>query len=210
MLRPPSVMEDTVKGPAVSTLTSAARVSLKLCPGVKVPADVGVRLTAVVAGGGGEVTLVHAENSEVVPPASVAVDVIAFPAAGPETIWVNDALPFTSVVRGAEPRKIAPSPFPLPLQDVLEKNSIENDAFAVLFSVPLIVVLPMGSSWADVRTGKLLAPPGVFGLTPAGVRSIPIPAWPEIEFKLRVLPVPAAAPEKMPTEMPTVVAVVLP
>src|ERR1700745_2191937 len=45
MLRPLRVMDVTLKGPGVNTVTSAARVSLKLCPGVKAPADVGVRLT---------------------------------------------------------------------------------------------------------------------------------------------------------------------
>src|ERR1700730_16309337 len=142
-------MEDTVKGPGVSTLTSAARVSLKLCESIKVPADAGVRLTTVAAVDG-----MHAENSDVLPPASVAVDVIPAAAAGPTTEKLKDTFPLASVVTLVEPRKVAPSPYPLALQDRLEKNSIMNAAPGALFSVPLIVVVPL-TSCSDVMTGKL-------------------------------------------------------
>jgi hypothetical protein len=96
----------------------------------------------------------HAENSEVVPLASVAVAVIAFPSAGPVTGKLNGAFPLASVGTVVDTRKVAPSPYPLVLQDTFEKNSIVNVALAVLFNVPVIVVVPV-ANWADVMTGKL-------------------------------------------------------
>ena len=46
---------------------------------------------------GDQLTGLHAENSDVVPNASVDVDVIAFPTAGPATVNTNPALPLASV-----------------------------------------------------------------------------------------------------------------
>lgn len=97
----------------------------------------------------------HAENSEVVPLASVAVAVITSPADGPTVTKLNVAFPSPLVVVVIDPRKTAPSPFPLGLQDWLEKNSIVNVAFAVLLSVPAICVLLLVFSKAEVMTGKL-------------------------------------------------------
>ena len=88
------------------------------------------------------------------PLASVAVDVIVLPATRPATVTLNDALPLASVVTDVGPdvgtRKVAPSPFPLPLQPVFEKNSMVNFALAGPFSVPVIVPL---ATWADEITG---------------------------------------------------------
>ena len=77
-------------------------------------------------------------------------------------------------------------------------------ALGTPFSVPVIVVVPF-ATWAEVMTGKLIPPP-----IPGGAMSIPSPPWPEIEFWLNVLPVPAPKEAKMPSEMPTVVALALP
>ena len=110
----------------------------------------------------GQFTATHAENSDVVPLMSADVAVMAFVATKPETGTLNDALPLASVVTDVDPRKVAPSPFPLPLQDVFEKNSIVNVALAVLFNVPIMVGV---ADCAEVMTGKLLAPPGWFALT---------------------------------------------
>jgi hypothetical protein len=102
----------------------------------------------------GQFTATQAENSDVVPLESVAVAVMEFPTAGPETGTLNDALPLPSVVTDIDPRKIAPSPNPLPLQDVLEKNSIVNVVLAVLLRLPVIVVLPLPlSNVAVAMTG---------------------------------------------------------
>jgi hypothetical protein len=92
----------------------------------------------------------HAENSDVVPVASVDVAVIVLPATRPATGAANTTLPVPSVVTDVDRRKTAPSPFPLALQPEFEKNSIVNVALAGPFSVPLIVPL---ATWADVMTG---------------------------------------------------------
>jgi hypothetical protein len=90
----------------------------------------------------GQLTGLQAENGDVVPLESVAVAVMTFPTAGPATVKVNvGVLPVASVVTDVDPRKVAPSPFPLVLQAVLEKNSIVNVVLAVLVRLPVIVVL---------------------------------------------------------------------
>ena len=103
----------------------------------------------------GQFTATQAENSDVVPFESVAVAVMEFPTAGPETWKLIGALPLASVVTDIDPRKIAPSPNPLALQDVLEKNSIVNAVLAVLLErLPVIVVIPLPLSNVGVaRTG---------------------------------------------------------
>jgi hypothetical protein len=104
----------------------------------------------------GQLTGLQAENSDVVPPESVAVAVMEFPTAGPATEKVNvGVLPLASVATGIDPRKIAPSPDPLALQDVLEKNSIVNVVLAVLLTrLPVIVVVPLPlSNVAVAMTG---------------------------------------------------------
>jgi hypothetical protein len=103
----------------------------------------------------GQLTGTHAENSDVVPLASVDVDVIVLPAARPATMTANPTLPVPSVVTDFDPRNTAPSPNPLALRAVFEKNSIVNVALAGPFNVPLIVPL---ATWADEMTGKLFAP----------------------------------------------------
>jgi hypothetical protein len=92
----------------------------------------------------GLVTALQAENAVVVPLVSVAVAVMELPTPGPATEKVNvGVLPVASVVTGIDPRKIVPSPNPLALQDVLEKNSIVNVVLAVLLRLPVIVVVPL-------------------------------------------------------------------
>jgi hypothetical protein len=97
----------------------------------------------------------QAENWDVVPLESVAVAVMEFPTAGPATEKVNvGVLPLGSVATDIDPRKIAPSPNPLPLQDVFEKNSIVNVVLAVLLRLPVIVVMPLTlSNVAVAMTG---------------------------------------------------------
>jgi hypothetical protein len=98
----------------------------------------------------GQFTATQAENSDVVPLLSVDVDVIVLPTTRPATVKLNEALPLASVVTDVGTRKVAPSPFPLPLQPVFEKNSMVNVALAGPFSVPVIVPL---ATWADEITG---------------------------------------------------------
>jgi len=94
----------------------------------------------------------QAENSDVVPLPSVDVAVIILPVARPGTETANTTLPEPSVVTIVDPRKTAPSPFPLgALQAELEKNSIVNVAMvAGPFNVPLTVP---PDTWADEMTG---------------------------------------------------------
>ena len=88
-----------------------------------------------------QLTGTHAENSDVVPNASVDVAVIVLPTTRPWAVKLNDTLPVPSVVTEVDQRKTAPSPFPLALQAVFEKNSIANVALAGPFNVPLIIPL---------------------------------------------------------------------
>jgi hypothetical protein len=76
------------------------------------------------------------ENSDVLPLGSVAVAVAIVTA--PTTAW-KVALPSAPVVTCVEPTNVCPSPFPLPSQAALSKNSIVNWVDAVLLSVPRIV-----------------------------------------------------------------------
>lgn len=75
---------------------------------------------------------------------------MVLPATRPATGAANTTLPDKSVVTGVDPRNTAPSPFPLELQPLFEKNSIVNVALAGPFSVPIIVLL---EAWADEMTG---------------------------------------------------------
>jgi hypothetical protein len=97
-----------------------------------------------------QLTGTQAENSEVVPFASVEVAVMVLPATRPATGAMKTTLPVPSVVTEVDPRKTAPSPFPLALHAVFEKNSSVNVALAGPFNVPLIVPL---DAWADEITG---------------------------------------------------------
>ena len=123
----------------------------------------------------------HAENSDVLLDASVAVAVTI--SAG--DVWRNGivALPAPSVVTDVDPRKVCPSPFPDGSQAVFPKNWMTNDAFAVLFSVP---TTPPA---AAVNTGKfcrlfgpLSASPGSFGVTPDVPMSMPSCPLEKMEF----------------------------
>ena len=60
----------------------------------------------------GGVIGMHAENSDVLPFASVAV-AVTIPVDGVKNVCVNDALPFASVVTSNSPANISPSPNPL-------------------------------------------------------------------------------------------------
>lgn len=115
----------------------------------ELPADAGGRFTATAPAG---LTIAHAENSEVVALASVDVAVITSPADGPATEKLKAAFPLVSVPRLVRPRKVAPSPNPLALQEALEKNSMMYVALGTPFSVPTIAVVPF-AIWAELITG---------------------------------------------------------
>src|SRR4051812_17934835 len=88
----------------------------------------------LTVGGAPSFTLTGAENSEVLPDASVAVAVIACPTATLLAGWKEkEALPDASVVTLFEPTKAFPSFSP----EGLEKNSTVKLAPGVLFSMPL-------------------------------------------------------------------------
>jgi len=93
----------------------------------------------------------HAENSDVLPLASVAVDVMIEPEAVAGSAAENDpTLP--TVVTETNPRNTWPWPLPDASQVGVEKNSTRNVLFAALFSVPWTVVFTP-SVVADVSTG---------------------------------------------------------
>src|SRR5687767_6277318 len=83
------------------------------------------------------------ENSDVLPPASVAVALIC---ASDETfdgsVTLKDALPLESVVTKILSRNVSPSPAPDGSTVLFEKNSIVNWEFGVLFNEPVIVSVP--------------------------------------------------------------------
>ena len=82
-----------------------------------------------------------AENSDVFPTPSVAVDErIAFKATGAVVAVVNVASPEGLVVTVVEPTNVRPWPFPEASATVFENSSMVNDELGVLWSVPVTVV----------------------------------------------------------------------
>ena len=171
----------------------ALGVGVGVAPGVADGVGVGVGSGGVGDGVGGgvgvgvgAVTGIQAENSEVLPPGSVAVAVMTWPGvtAG-KLMTLMLALQLVSVVTVVEPRKICPSPLPTTSQAPVAKNSMVNWVLAVELSVPCTVVAAP-SVLATVNKGKfcrLFAPGsssaghasglGSFGVTPSPKRSIP-------------------------------------
>src|SRR4051794_30299209 len=100
-------------------------------------------------------TLVTAENSDVLPAASVAVAVTTRPVATPTgKLTENAALPLPSVLTAVKPRKVWPSPKPDGSAASLAKNSSRKPVvLGVLLNVPATVVLPPALT-AEVITGK--------------------------------------------------------
>src|SRR5258706_15114347 len=94
----------------------------------------------------GPETEAQAENAEVLPFVSVAVAVNVPWPAGFASVREKPALPLASVVRLVKPRKIWPSPKPLPSQEALLKNSSRNTALVPLLREPPSVTLPPPSA----------------------------------------------------------------
>ena len=98
-------------------------------------------------------TVRQVENSEVSPPGSAAVDVTTSPWVTEDGNWtVNDTL-FPTVLTEADPRNRCPSPWFDGSHAGLEKNNRRKVVLAVLFNVPVIVVIE-GVDTADVTAGK--------------------------------------------------------
>lgn len=131
------------------------------------------------------------ENSEVLPPALVAVAVTTCPgerAAEKEKV----ALPLRPVVTRFWPRKVSPSPKPVGKFGAgLEKSWTVNVFLCRLLRVPLIVV-----ALAEVMTGKfcrVLGPTSgsllSLGVTPSLFSSMPSPpGLPFPKMELRRMP----------------------
>src|SRR5262249_584149 len=98
-------------------------------------------------------TVIALENCEVFDFGPVAVAVMNSPA-GTGVVRVTEklALPLASVVTVTVPRNCAPSPRPLGSRVGLANNSIWKVVLAVLFNVPVTVVL-LALEVAEVRTG---------------------------------------------------------
>ncbi len=174
--------------------------SISSCPGAALAAVIAARSepapesfvfrTVKVAPPPPPLTVKHAENSDELPAASVAVAVTTSPAeVAPRPVAVNGP---AGTLR--PPRKRAPSPC-VPSHAVLAKNSTRYVPAAVSSEPPTEVEAP---PVALVRTGKfcrLFGPvspsPTSFGVTPSPFRSIPWPPLFAISFALTRLPVPA-------------------
>src|SRR5262249_21033223 len=118
------------------------------------PASVETANSGVRGAGGTVGTVRPAENSEVLPMASVAVAVTMRPLA---TATLNDvlklALPLASVVAVPQPRNCCPSGMPAMGSVLLAKNSTRKVEPGAPLSVPVtVVVLP--DTVAEVSTGK--------------------------------------------------------
>src|SRR5271157_5995413 len=98
-------------------------------------------------------TGISAENSEVLLPGSVAVELRTCPARFPSgTVTENDALPEASVVTEVAPRYVLPSPYPEALAVGLAKNSRWKVSLGVLFTDPVMTV-PVVVETAELSTG---------------------------------------------------------
>ena len=87
------------------------------------------------------------------PPGSAAVDVTTWPWPTGAGRWTVNVTLFPTVLTEADPRKCFPSPWCDGSHAGLEKNNRRNVVLAVLFNVPLTVVVE-GVETADVTTGK--------------------------------------------------------
>src|ERR687887_376346 len=93
----------------------------------------------------GALTRTARENSDVLPPGSVAVAVMYWPAGtAVDGFTVKLAFPAVSVVTVVKPRKRSPSLTPVFLSAVaLANSSTRNVVFGVLFSAPwMVTVVP--------------------------------------------------------------------
>ena len=119
-----------------------------------------------------------AENSDVFPAGSVAVELRTGLVTSPDTTSAHVPLPVPSVKEVVLPRKVSPSPNPLGSPTLLLNRSIAKLVLAVESIVPLIVVLTP-SKEAAVINGKFCrrfvpvsASPGSLGVTPSRIKSL--------------------------------------
>ena len=129
---------------------AADSVTVKL--NAVVPLFPSARLTLLIDNVGRAATPAdrQAENSDVLPAGSVAVDVTTdCPTGSAANDALKLALPLPSVTTDWKPINVCPSPNPEPSQAALAKNSTRKVVLAVLFKVPC--TLP--AAVAETMTG---------------------------------------------------------
>ena len=106
-----------------------------------------------MVGAGAAVAVTTWENSDVLPPGSVAVALTNCPTPTVTSRFaVKFASPLASVDTSMASINVLPSPNPLGSAMSLAKNSMRKVLFGVLLSEPVMVVVPL-KVVADVSTG---------------------------------------------------------